>query len=62
VSLPVAPWARASGLDRDPGRDAGTVPLLGPGFDCGYAMTTDLARPVLIATLPAAGGRRARCG
>lgn len=28
VSLPVAPWARAYGLDRD--SDAGTIPLLGP--------------------------------
>jgi len=58
VSLPVAPWARAYGLDRDPSSHTGTVPLLGPGtgFDRGYAMTTDLAQPVLIATLPATGG------
>lgn len=58
VSLPVAPWARAYGLDRDPSSHTGTVPLLGPGpsFDCGYAMTTDLAQPVLIATVPAVGG------
>jgi hypothetical protein len=31
VHLPVAPWARAYGLDRDPGSDPGTIPLLGPG-------------------------------
>ena len=58
VSLPAAPWARAYGLDRDPGRNTGTVPLPGPGpgFDRGCAMTTDLAQPVLVATLPAASG------
>jgi hypothetical protein len=28
VSLPAGPWARAYGLDRDPGSD--TIPLLGP--------------------------------
>jgi hypothetical protein len=55
VTLPVAPWARAYGLDRDPGTGTGTatIPLLGPGpgFDSRYAMTTDLTRPVIIATL-----------
>jgi hypothetical protein len=58
VSLPVAPWARAYGLDRDPARRNGTVPLLGPGlgFDRAYAMTTDLAQSVLIATVPPASG------
>ena len=56
VSLPVAPWARAYGLDRDSG--AGTIPLLGPGprFDRAYAMTTDLTDPVIVATLPASAG------
>ncbi len=56
VSLPVAPWARAYGLDRD--SDAGTIPLLGPGprFDRPYAMTTDLTDPVIVATLPASAG------
>jgi len=56
--LPVAPWVRAYGLDRDPGSRTGTVPLpgLGPAFDRGYALATDLAQPVLIATLPAASG------
>jgi hypothetical protein len=53
VTLPVAPWARAYGLDRDPGTDTATIPLLGPGpgFDSRYAMTTDLTRPVIIATV-----------
>jgi hypothetical protein len=31
ASLPVAPWARTYGLDRDPGGDTATIPLLGPG-------------------------------
>jgi hypothetical protein len=55
--LPVAPWARAYGLDRDPGDDTATIPLLGPGpgFDRAYAMTTDLTQPVIVATLPVAG-------
>jgi hypothetical protein len=58
VSLPAGPWARAYGLDRDPGSDTGTIPLLGPGpgFDRAYAMTTDLAQPVIIATVPVSGG------
>ena len=53
VTLPVVPWARAYGLDRVPGTHTGTIPLLGPGpgFDAGYAMTTDLTRPVIIATV-----------
>ena len=35
-----------------------SVPLLGPGpgFDRDYAMTTDLAIPVIIATVPVPGG------
>jgi hypothetical protein len=54
--LPVADWARAYGLGHDPG--SGTIPLLGPGpgFDRGYAMTTDLTRPVILATLRSTGG------
>jgi hypothetical protein len=58
VSLPVEPWARAYGLDRDPGSDtAAAFPLLGPGpgFSRAYAMTTDLTQPVIIATLPVTG-------
>ena len=57
VSLPVEPWARAYGLDRDPGDDTATIPLLGPGpgFNRAYAMTTDLTQPVIVATLSVAG-------
>jgi hypothetical protein len=57
ASLPVAPWARAYSLDRDPGSDTATIPLLGPGpgFSRAYAMTTDLTQPVIIAALPVTG-------
>jgi hypothetical protein len=57
VGLPVEPWARAYGLDRDPSSDPGTIPLLGPGpgFNRAYAMTTDLTQPLIIATLPVTG-------
>ena len=53
VTLPVVLWARVYGLDRDPGTHTGTIPLPGPGpgFDGGYAMTTDLTRPVIIVTV-----------
>jgi hypothetical protein len=55
--LPVAAWARAYGLDRAPGADPHTIALIGPGpdFDPAYALTTDLAQPVIIATLLPAG-------
>ena len=58
VHLPVAPWARAYGLDRDPSSDTGTIPLLGPGpgFNRAYAMSTDLTEPVIVATVPVSGG------
>ena len=44
ASVPVGSWARAYGLDRDPGSDTATIPLLGPGpgFNPAYAMTTEL--------------------
>jgi hypothetical protein len=56
ASLPVEPWARAYGMDRQPG--SGTIPLLGPGpaFDREYAMGTDLTVPVIVATMPAVIG------
>ena len=56
--LPVMDWARAYGLIRDPGSDPHAVSLIGPGpgFDPGYAMTTDLDDPVIIATLTTADG------
>ena len=59
--LPVMAWARAYGLIRDPGSDPHAVCLIGPGpgFDPGYAMTTGLDDPVIIATITTAGGEPA---
>jgi hypothetical protein len=59
--LPVMAWARAYGLTRDPGSDPHAVCLIGPGpgLDPGYAMTTDLDDPVIIATVTTAGGKPA---
>jgi hypothetical protein len=56
--LPVTLWASAYGLIPDPGASPHAIPLLGPGpgFDRDYAMTTDLAQPVIIATVPVPGG------
>ena len=55
VLLDVAMWAHAYGLNREV---PSAVPLLGPGpdFDRNYAMTTDLTRPLLVATLPTSDG------
>lgn len=55
VLLDVPMWAHAYGLDR---HDPSAVPLLGPGdgFDRTYAMTTDLSRPLLLATVPTGDG------
>jgi len=52
--LPVTPWAHAYGLTSDSGAGRHSAPLMGcgPGFDPGYAMTTDLSEPVIIATVP----------
>ena len=49
--LPVQPWARAYGLIREPAGQPQTISLIGPGpgFDPGYALTTDLDDPVIIA-------------
>jgi hypothetical protein len=59
--LPVTLWARAYGLIPGPGASPHSIPLLGPGpgFDRDYAMTTDLTKPVIIATVPVPGGRPA---
>jgi hypothetical protein len=57
--LPVTAWARALGLDREPGADPHTIALIGPGFDPACAMSTDLDQPVIIATLAPAGQRPA---
>jgi len=59
--LPVMDWARAYGLTRDPGSGPHTISLIGPGpgFDPGYAMTTSLDDPVIVATLATADGQPA---
>jgi len=56
--IPVAAWARAYGLVRDPGSGRRAVSLIGPGpdFSPGYAMTTDPGEPVILATLADASG------
>ena len=58
VPIPVAAWARAYGLARDPGSGQHTVSLIGPGpdFNPDYAMTTDPGEPAILATLADAGG------
>ncbi|MER7006297.1 hypothetical protein ABT297_25085 [Dactylosporangium sp. NPDC000555] len=51
-SIDVATWAKAYGLTRVDDRHERTVSLIGPasdGFDRVYAMTTDLAKPVIVA-------------
>jgi hypothetical protein len=50
-------WARAYGLVPDPGSGPRSVSLIGPGpgFDPGYAMTTSLDDPVIIASVTVAG-------
>ena len=55
--VPVLDWARAYGLIRDPASGPRTVSLIGPGpgFDPGYAMTTSLDDPVIIASVTVAG-------
>ena len=62
LPLPVLPWARAYGLIRDPGSEPQAVSLIGPGpgFDPGYAMTTDLDDPVIIATITTAARQAGR--
>jgi hypothetical protein len=49
--LPVYDWANAFGIGEL--RRPNTIPLLGigPDFDADYALTSDLADPLLIATL-----------
>ena len=58
VPIPVAAWARAYGLTRDPGSGRHAISLIGPGpdFSPEYAMTTDPGEPVILATLADAGG------
>ncbi len=61
--LPVTLWARAYGLIPGPGASPHSIPMLGPGpgFDRGYALTTDLTRPLIIATVPVPEGHPPRC-
>ena len=64
VPIPVADWARAYGLTREPGSGQHAISLIGPGpdFSPGYAMTTNPGEPVILATLTGPGGERpARC-
>ena len=56
--IPVADWARAYGLARDPGSGRHAISLIGPGpdFSPEHAMTTDPGEPVILATLAGASG------
>ena len=56
VRIDVASWARFYGLDTI-GTDR--IPLIGPGpdFDAVYAMTADLEKPLILATLDVEGQR-----
>ena len=58
VPVPVEAWARASGLDRDPDTGRHAISLIGPGpdFSPEYAMTTNPAEPVILATLAGTEG------
>lgn len=60
--VPVAEWASAYGLDRLDNPDPYKINLIGPDpdtFDRDYAMSTDLTRPVLLATFNVDGARTA---
>jgi hypothetical protein len=61
VPIPVADWARAYGLARDPAIGRHAISLIGPGPDVNpdYAMTTDPGEPVVLATLTGPGGEPA---
>lgn len=55
VEVEIGLWVRAYGL----AAPDGTAPLLGvgPGFDRGYAMGTDLTVPLILATLEDEAGK-----
>ncbi len=56
--IPVAAWARAYGLAREPGSGRHAISLIGPGpdFSSQYAMTTNPDEPVILVTLADASG------
>ena len=56
--IPVAGWARAYGLAREPGSARHAISLIGPGpdFSPEYAMTTSPDDPVILAVLTGADG------
>lgn len=49
--LPVMPWVRQYGLDLLDHPDTAPILGIGPDFDREYAMTTDLTKPLIVATL-----------
>ena len=59
MPIPVADWARAYGLARDPAIGRRAIALIGPGpdFNPEYAMTTDPYEPVILAILTGPGGQ-----
>jgi hypothetical protein len=60
-TISVEAWARAYGLDRDPGSGRHAISLIGPGpdFSPQYAMTTNPDEPVILATLTSPAGEPA---
>ena len=60
--IPVAAWARAYGLAREPGSGRHAISLIGPGpdFSPQHAMTTNPDEPVILATLADASGEPGR--
>ena len=56
--IPVAAWARAYGLARDPGSGRHAISLIGPGpdFSPQYAMTTNPDKQVILVTLADTSG------
>ena len=60
MPIPVADWARAYGLTREPGSGQHAISLIGPGpdFSPGYVMTTNPGEPVILAPWPVPAGSR----
>lgn len=57
--IPIMPWVRQYGLDLLDELDRVPILGIGPDFEREYAMTTDLTRPLIVATLhlPGSGNR-----